>query len=128
VRGKTGSPRIDHRESVGISPQRRDDWSFAYHVRPVVLEIGGRRLTISPHETQLLIGELGRLPRARHRAAEQTAVELMHGLAAGAAVVLDDDGRRCTLRAVEGVRDRRGLTSGLARLREQLLHAPEPVL
>jgi hypothetical protein len=113
---------------MGVSPQRRDDWSFAYHVRPVVVEIDGSRLTISPHETQLLLAELGRLPRARHRAAEETATELVHGLAAGCATVLDDDGRRCVLRAVEGLRARSPLPSGLAKLRNLLLHAAGPVV
>jgi hypothetical protein len=118
----------DHCETVGVSLQRLDDWSFAFHVRPVVLELEGRRLTITPHDAQLLLGELGRLPRARHRAAEDTAAELVHGLAANCAVVLEDDARRCVLRAVEGLRARGPLTPGVAKLRLALLHAHTAVL
>jgi hypothetical protein len=118
----------DHREYMGISPQRRDDWEFAFQVRPVVVELDGRRLTISPQEAHFLLAELGRLPRARHQAAEETAAELMHGLAAGCAVSLDDDGRRCVLRAIEGVRVRGKLSAGLAELRLSLLHSAEPVV
>jgi hypothetical protein len=113
---------------VTPSPQRHQDWSFAFHVRPVVLEIEGRRLTITLHEAQLLLGELGRLPRVRHRAAEDTAAELMHGLAAGSGVVLDEEARRCMLRAVEGLRARGPLTAGVAKLRLALLHAHAAVL
>jgi hypothetical protein len=43
-------------------------------------------------------------------------------------VTLGDEGRRCVLRAVEGVRARRGLPSGLAQLRELLLHSPNAVV
>jgi len=113
---------------VGISPQRRDDWEFAFQVRPVVVELAGRRLTISPQEAHSLLAALGRLPRARHHAAEETAAELMHGLAAGSAVSLDDDARRCVLRAIEGVRMRGKLSAGLAELRLSLLHSAEPVV
>jgi hypothetical protein len=113
---------------VPVSPQRLNDWGCAYQVRPVVIELDSRRQTISPLDAQLLLGELGRLPRARHRAAEQTAVELMHCLAAGCAVSLDDDGRRCLLRAIEGVRARRGLQRELAQLRELLLRSPGAVV
>jgi hypothetical protein len=113
---------------VPTSPQRLNDWSFAYYVRPVVLELGGRRQTITPHDAQLLLGELGRLPKARHRAAEDTAADLVHGLAAGCAVTLGADGRRCVLRAVEGIRARRPLTSGLAQLRELLMRSPHAVI
>jgi len=105
-----------------------DDWRFAYQARPVAIELEGRRLTISSHETHLLLGELERLPSARRRAAEQTAAELAQGLAAGCAIALDDDGRRCVLRAIEAIRTRRRLSSALVRLREHLLHAPAPVL
>jgi hypothetical protein len=113
---------------VPVSSQRLDDWNAAYQVRPVVIDLGDRRQTISPHEAQLLLGELGRLPRARHRAAEETALDIVHGLAVGCAVTLGDEGRRCVLRAVEGVRARRGLPSGLAQLRELLLHSPNAVV
>jgi hypothetical protein len=113
---------------MGVSPQRLNDRDFAYHVRPVVVELDGCRQTISPHDTQLLLGELGRLPRARHRAAEETAANLVHGLAAGCATVLDDDGRLCVLRAIEGIRASGPLPSGLAKLRGLLLHAREPVV
>jgi hypothetical protein len=113
---------------MGVSPQRRDDWGFAYHVRPVLLELEGRRVAISPHETQLLLGELGRLPRARHQGAETVAGDLVHGLAAGCAVALDEEGRRCVLRSIEGLCVGRGLTSGLTKLRAELLRAATPVL
>ena len=113
---------------MGVSPQRRDDWGFAFHVRPVVVEVAGRRQPISPHETHLLLGELGRLPRTRHRAADEIAGAIVHGLAAGCVLPLDEAGRRCVLRALEGVRAAGGLPSGLARLRELLLHSPEPVV
>ena len=111
-----------------VSPQRLGDWNFAYHVRPVVFELGERRQAISPLEAQLLLGELGRLPKARHQAAEETAADIVHGLAAGCAVALHQEGRRCVLRAIEGVRARRGLTGGLAPLRELLLRSPGAVL
>jgi len=113
---------------VSASPQRRDDWSFAFHVRPVVVEIDGRRLTISAHEAQLLLGELGRLPQARYGSAEETATIVVHGLAANCAVVLEEEGRRCILRAVEGLRARGPLTTGVAKLRLALLHASTAVL
>ena len=113
---------------MGFSPQRRDDWGFAFQVRPVVIALDGRRLTISPQEAHFLLAELGRLPRARHQAAEETAAELMHGVAAGSAVSLDDDARRCVLRAIEGVRVRGNLPDGLTKLRRSLLHSPEPVV
>jgi hypothetical protein len=113
---------------VPVSPQRLNDWGFAYHMRPVVIELGAQRRTIALFEAQLLLGELGRLPRARHEAAEETAVDVVHGLANGKAVALDDDGRRCLLRAIEGVRARRGLTTGLKHLRELLLRSPGPVV
>jgi len=113
---------------VPVSLQRLDDWGAAYQVRPVVIDLGSRRQTISPVEAQLLLGELGRLPRARHQAAEQTAVELMHGLAAGCAFSPDDEGRRCLLRAVEGVRARRGLPHGLVQLRELLVRSARSVI
>ena len=122
-------PQIrDQGETVPASPQRLNDWSFAYQVRPLVIEIGAQRQTISAVEAQLLLGELGRLPRARHQAAEDTAADLVHGLAAGSAVALGEDGRRCVLRAIEGVRASRGLTAGLGRLRELLVRAPDAVL
>jgi hypothetical protein len=117
-----------HSESVTASAHRRDDWNYAYHVRPVVINLGDRRQTISPLEAQLLLGELGHLPRARHRAAEKTATDVVHGLAAGCAIPLDEDGRRTVLRAIEGVRARRGLSGGLGRLRELLVRSPEPVV
>lgn len=113
---------------MGVSPQRRDDWELAFQVRPVVVELDGRRLTISPQDAHFLLAELGRLPRARHQAAEETAAELMHGLAAGCAVSLDDDARRCVLRAIEGIRMRGKLSAGLAELRLSLLHSAEPVV
>jgi len=113
---------------VSASPQRRDDWNFAFHVRPVAVVIAGRRLTVTAHEAQLLMGELGRLPRARHRAAEETATALMHGLASNSAVVLDEDSRRCMLRAVEGLRARGPLPAGVAKLRLALLRAHAAVL
>jgi hypothetical protein len=113
---------------VPVSLQRLNDWGAAYQVRPVVIELGSRRQTISPVDVQLLLGELGRLPRARHQAAEQTAVQLMHCLAAGCAFSADDDGRRCLLRAVEGVRARRGLPRGLVQLRELLVRSPGAVV
>ena len=123
-----GSADRAHCESVPASPQRNDDWSFAYHVRPVVIELGTQRQTISPVEAQLLLGELGRLPRARHRAAEETAGDIVHGLAAGCAILLDDEGRRTVLRAIESARASRALSNGLAQLRELLLRAPESVV
>jgi hypothetical protein len=113
---------------VPVTPQRLNDWSFAYQVRPVVIDLGTQRQTISPMEAALLLGELGRLPRARHGAAEETALDVVHGLAAGCAVALNDDGRRCVLRAIEGVRAKRALPSGLARLRELILRSPDPVV
>jgi hypothetical protein len=113
---------------MGVSPQRRDDWEFAFQVRPVVVELDGRRLTISPQAAHLLLAELGRLPRMRHQAAEDTAAELMHGLAAGCAVSLDEDAQRCVLRAIEGVRVRGKLHAGLAALRLSLLHSAERVV
>jgi hypothetical protein len=109
---------------VPLSSQRLNDWSFAYHVRPVVIDLGEQRQPISPLEAQLLLGELGRLPKARH----QAAADIVHGLAAGCAVALGDEGRRCVLRAVEGVRASRGLTSGLSQLRTQLLRTADPVV
>lgn len=111
-----------------VSPQRLTDWDFAYQVRPVVLELGERRETITRYDAQLLLGELGRLPKARHQAAEEAAMDIVHGLAAACAVELGDDGRRCVLRAIEGVRARRGLTSGLAQLRELLMRSPGVVV
>jgi hypothetical protein len=113
---------------VSFSPQRNDDWSFPFHVRPVAVEVDARRLTITAHEAQLLMGELGRLPGARHRAAEETAAAVMHGLAANHAIVLDEDGRRCMLRAVEGLRAGGPLTTGVAKLRVALLRAHAAVL
>jgi len=113
---------------VPVSPQRLDDWGFAYQVRPVVIDLGTRRQTVSALDVQLLLGELGRLPRARHQAAEETAVDIVHGLAAGCAIALEADGRRCMLRAIEGIRARRSLPVGLARLRELLVQAPESVI
>src|SRR5690349_5480826 len=118
----------DHAETVPVSPQRLSDWGFAYHVRPVLLEVGDQRQAITPYDAQLLLGELGRLPRARHQAAEDTAADIVHGLAAACAVTLRDESRRCVLRAVEGVRARRTLTTGLAQLRELLVRAPGAVL
>lgn len=123
-----GPPDRAQAENVPASPQRSDDWAFAYQVRPVVIDLDARRLTISPVEAQLLLGELGRLPRARHRAAEETAADIVHGLAAGCAIALDDEGRRTVLRAIEGVRARRGLPHGLAQLRDLILRAPRPVV
>jgi hypothetical protein len=113
---------------VSRIPQRLEDLNLAYQVRPIVIEVDGRRMTISSHEAQLLLGALGRLPSARHGAAEQTAGELVHGLAAACVVPLDDDGRRCVLRAIEGTRAQRPLPSGLTALRRQLLHARAPIL
>ena len=111
-----------------VSLQRRDDWSFAFQVRPVVVDLGERRHTISPHEAQLVLGELGRLPKARHRAAEETAIGLVSALAGGVAFAPGDDERRCLLRAVEGVRARRTLSTGLVRLRELLVRSPGSVI
>ncbi len=110
------------------SAHRRDDWSYAYHVRPLVVDLGDRRHTISALEVQLLLGELGRLPKARHRAAEEAACGLVHALASGCAIGLGEDEKRVVLRAIEGVRAGRGLTGGLARLRELLLRSAEPVI
>ena len=93
-----------------------------------MVQVEDRRLPISPYETQLLLGELGRLPTTRHRAAEQTAIELVQGLIAGSATALDDEGQRCMLRAVEGIRARGPLPGGLAKLRGLLVHALEPVV
>ena len=106
-----------------VSQQRREDWGVAFQVRPVVVDLGGRRHTISPHEAHLLLGELGRLPKARHQAAEDTAVGLVSALAGGVAFAPCDEDRRCLLRAVEGVRARRALPTGLVRLRNLLLQA-----
>lgn len=113
---------------MSVTPQRLEDLSFAYQVRPLVIEADGRRMTISSHEAQLLLGALGRLPQARHRAAEQVAADIVHGLAAACVVSLDDDARRCVLRAIEGIRAHRKLPSALTRLREHLLHARRPIL
>jgi hypothetical protein len=109
-----------------VAAQRSRDWQLAYHVRPVLVELGGRRHPISAHEAQLVLVELGRLPGTRHRAAEETAASFMHGLAGGGAIALDEAGRRSALRAVEGIRARHGLSSGLATLRRLLLDAHEP--
>jgi hypothetical protein len=106
---------------VSRTPQRLEDLSYAYQARPIVMEIDGRRMTISSHEAQQLLGALSRLPQDRHAAAEHTATELVHGLASACVVSLDDAGRRCVLRAIEGIRVRHQLPSGLAQLR-QLLH------
>jgi hypothetical protein len=113
---------------VNRTPQRLEDLNLAYQVRPLVVEIDGCRLTISSHEAQLLLGALGRLPSARYGGAEQTATELVHGLAAACVVSLDDDRRRCVLRAIEGIRAQRQLPSGLTLLRRQLLHARARIL
>lgn len=110
------------------SAQRIDDWGLSYHVRPVVLLVGENRIAIDPQEAQLLLVELGKLPPSRHRAAEETATELVGALATGYIVELDDEHRRCLLRAIEGVRAGRPVPRGLASLRDLLLHAPEPVL
>ena len=110
------------------STQRLDDLNFAYQVRPVVIELAGRRQAVSSLDVQLLLGELGRLPRARHQAAENTAVDIVHALAAGYVIALEADGRRCVLRAIEGIRARRALPSGLARLREMLVRSTDPVV
>jgi hypothetical protein len=113
---------------VDVSAHRRDDWNYAYHVRPFVVELGDRRQTISALEAQLLLGELARLPKARHQAAEDTACGIVHGLASGCALGLDEDERRVVLRAIEGVRARRSLPSGLTSLRGLLLRADQPVI
>jgi len=113
---------------VGISPQRREDWEFAFQVRPILVQLDGRRLTISPHEAHVLLGELGRLPRSRHQAAEDIAAAITHGLAAGCAISLDDDGQRSVLRALEGLRLAGRLPTGLAKLRISILHSAEPVV
>jgi hypothetical protein len=105
-----------------VTEQRTDDWQLAYHVRPVVVDVGDRRHTISAHEAQLVLVELGRLPSNRHGAAEDTAASIMHAMAGGGAVVLDESGRRVVLRAVEGIRTRHGSSAGLATLRRLLLH------
>jgi len=110
------------------SSQRLADWGASFHVRPLVVELNGRRQPIAPVEAQLLLAELGRLPKARHQAAEETAVAVVRGLAAACIVELDDDRRRTLLRAIEGIRAARRLPPGLARLRNMLLHSPEPVL
>jgi hypothetical protein len=123
-----GSGSSDQAETVKASAKRQDDSGFAYCVRPVVIELDSRRQTISAIEAQLLLGELGRLPRARYRAAEETAIGLVRGIAGGCAVSLQDDERGALLRAIEGVRARRGLPSGLAQLRTLLLRAPSPNL
>jgi hypothetical protein len=109
-----------------VPARRADDWQLAYHVRPVVVDLGDRRHTISAHEAQLVLVELGRLPGDRYRSAEETAASLMHTLAAGGALALGDNERRSVLRAVEGIRARRGLGVGLAELRRLLLGTPEP--
>ena len=108
--------------------QRAYDWQLAYHVRPVVVDLGDRRHTISAHEAQLVLVELGRLPGNRHRSAGETATSFMNTLAGGGALALGDNERRSVLRAIEGIRARHGLSAGLAELRRLLLHAPEPVV
>ena len=113
---------------VGISPQRRDDWDFAFQVRPVLVELDGRRVTITPHEAQVLLTQLGRLPRSRHQAAEDTAAEIVNGLASGSVISLGGDSRPCVLRAIEGLRLGGGLPTGLAKLRISLVHSAEPVV
>ncbi len=113
---------------MNVQAHRRDDWDFAYGVRPVVIDLGDRRHTISPLEAQLLLGELGRLPKARHLAAKETAFALVTALASGCAIGFGEDERRTAVRAIEGVRVRRGLTSGLGRLRELLLRAGDPIV
>jgi hypothetical protein len=113
---------------VKASAQRQGDWNFAYTVRPVVIELDDRRHSISALEAQLLLGELGRLPRARYEAAEEIACGLVHGLAGGCAVSRDGAERGALLRAIEGVRARRGLPSGLAQLRTLLLRTAQPNL
>jgi hypothetical protein len=109
-----------------VPAQRAHDWQLAYHVRPVVVDLGDRRHAISAHEAQLVIVELGRLPGNRHRAAEEAAASFMETLACGGAVELGANERRSVLRAVEGIRARHGLSAGLAELRRLLLHPPEP--
>jgi hypothetical protein len=113
---------------MGFAPQRTEDWAFAYQVRPLVLDLGSRRAPISLHEMQLLLAELGRLPGARYGAAEEMAVELIHGSAGGCVVSLDVERRRCVLRALEGARARGPLPGGLAKLRSLLVHVLEPVV
>lgn len=126
--GDDGSRRSGHSEYVQRNAQRLDDWGLSYHVRPVVIAVGGRRVLVDPQEAQLLLVELGRLPASRHRAAEETATDIVGALAAGYVVELGDEHRRCLLRAIEGVRAARPVPRGLAGLRDLLLHTPEPVL
>jgi hypothetical protein len=104
-----------------VTEQRAEDWQLAYHVRPVVVDLGGRRHTISAHEAQLLLAELGRLPSNRHGAADDTAASIMHAMAGGGAAALGDGERRVVLRALEGIRARHGSSPGLAALRRLLL-------
>jgi hypothetical protein len=118
----------DHSECMGFAPQRREDWYMTYHVRPLVVELAGARASIEPQDAQLLLIELGKLPPARHQAAEDTAAAIVRGLGAGYVVGLEDEHRRCLLRAVEGVRSRRSLPRGLEAFRRLLLRAPEPVV
>ncbi len=122
-------PLRAHAETVTASAQRMDDWNFAYHVRPVVIDLGEQRQTISPLDAQLLLGELARLPTARHRTAAATAESIICGLTRACAVSLDEDDQRTVLRAVEGVRARRRLSCGLGSLRALLVHLlAEPVV
>jgi hypothetical protein len=113
---------------MGFAPQRLDEWTSAFSARPIVLALAGHRVAVDPEEAQLLLLDLGRLPTARQAAAEETAAAIVGALAASGAVELEDEHRRCLLRAVEGVRSRQALPWGLQRLRDLLLHAPEPVV
>ena len=111
---------------MSVSPLRLDDRYCAFHVRSVVIDLGDRRQPISPYEAQLLLGELGRLPKARYAAAEATAVSIVEALAGGCAVSLDDEELGAMLRAIEGVRVGRGLTAGLSGLRGLLVRSTRP--
>lgn len=114
----------DHPETVSVRAQRIDDWAFAFQTRPFVVELGSRRHTISPLEAQLLLGELARLPEGRHQAAAQTAESVRRSLSRGQAIAFDEAEQRVVLRAIEGVRARRRLSTGLARLRNLLASQP----
>jgi hypothetical protein len=103
--------------------RRSQDRLTHYQGRPLIITVGGRRRVLTATDTQFLLAELNRLPETRWPAVFSLRERMLVGLSRGWPVTLTEDERPTLLRAVEGARTRRQLSTSLRLLRDALAPA-----
>ena len=107
--------------ATGIPYRRLEDSLRAFPWRPFILVLGTDRYVLPAMDTHSLLIALRTLPAGRYQSAGRIAETVARGLAKGWPASFSEQDEPILLRAIEGVRARRPLPTGLRSLREALL-------